>query len=335
MNIFMMASNYWRTYTPEILLGIGSASIVGGTIFSIKGGMRASKCIEEYKVRMQLIDDTRELDKDGKLEESTPYTEEDAKYDTRFATKELLIGVGTAIAPGALMIAAGLCCGAAALGIANQRTVVMAGLANSALTLLDEKSKSFEEYRARVREEYGEEADLRFLTKGKLVDVTEEVVGEDGKKHKVKRKEIVPIDEGGFNVADCYQFTFGPTIGNADKYGDEVSLQKNYNWCQNAGVTDLFIHQAEKWADLQLKVNGYITLAQVLKALGMPEPDYSFVVGWTMNGSDGDRTVSFRRKQLPGGVFLLDFNCDGKIYGKICREITLKALENQSVLFKM
>lgn len=166
---------------------------------------------------------------------------------------------------------------------------------------------AFMDYRARVREELGEEKDREFLH-GKH-EVTE--YSSNGKK--------VKKFKAGDENKNPYSFVFDET---------------NINWSKNHDYNVVFLRGVQNMANDRLRSNGHVFLNEVLSDLGMKHTKAGACTGWVYepkweDDEQGDGFVDFgiftdsTNSQihdflvgLEGGVWL-DFNVDGNILDRI------------------
>lgn len=163
---------------------------------------------------------------------------------------------------------------------------------------------SFKKYREAVIEKYGEDEDYRLKNGIRVEKETITEVDDDGKKHK-KKVDVEYID--------------GEPSGYSYIYDNEHILYGNdYTAVM---LRDKLI-SAENSANVILRAQGYLTLNDVLEAIGLPKESTGQIVGWQVDG-DGDGFVDFgtrlirTNKDEEGPAFLLDFNVDGPIYAAI------------------
>lgn len=160
--------------------------------------------------------------------------------------------------------------------------------------------KAFDQYRARVVEEYGEEKDLEFKRSVRKETVLNE---------KDKEVEVPYVDADG--------------ISGYARLFDEL----NQNWVNNPDNNLFFLKAQQTYANSLLHSRGHVTLNDVYDSLGMERSKEGFIVGWALNAS-GDGYVDFgiydpRNDKArtwvsrADGGYLLDFNVDGVIYDKI------------------
>lgn len=311
-----IVKNYCVAHAAEMLLGAGAVSFVSSVILAAKGAGKAKEAIDLYHERMDYFRETEAERDRGELEDGD-YPPEDAAADRKDAAKEVVRDVALAYLPSAISGVVGLTCFAGAVGILNSRLAFKSACLEATALSLDNLSKSFDNYRSRVRDELGDVEDEHFLTGAPVKEVTRTVTDKDGKKKKITKKELDTscISDGALKSG--YQFIFGPD---------------NHNWLPEPSLTRQVIDGIESYSDSMLQIKRVLSLNDVLGFLDMPPTDTGLVVGWSKY-SNGDGHVNFRTKHLGDGRFLLDFNCDGSIYGKVNEAIERKKLES-GVIFR-
>lgn len=312
-----IVKGYFISHSAEILLGFGAVSTVSAIVLAATGANKAKEAIDLYHERMDYFKETEAERDRGELEDD--YPPEDAEADRRDAAREVVKDVALAYLPCVVAGAIGLTCFGGAVGILNSKLAATTACLEATALSLDKVSKSFDNYRSRVRGELGEVEDTHFLTGAPVKEVSRTVTDENGKKKKVTKKEL---DTGEYKLADCelesgYQFIFGPD---------------NQNWLAEPSLTKQVIDGIESYADSMLQIKKVLSLNEVLGYLDIPPTDTGLVTGWSKY-SNGDGHVNFRTKHIGDGVFLLDFNCDGSIYGKVNEAVERKKLES-GVIFR-
>lgn len=165
--------------------------------------------------------------------------------------------------------------------------------------------QAFEQYRNRVKDQLGDEADRDFRY-GTRVDAETEDAG-DGKKKVVKHTRV------GDGQPSQYARFFDELCG---------PFQRNPEY--NA----VFLRAQQQYANDMLKARGHVFLNEIYDMLGMERSGHGAVVGWVL-GKGGDDYIDFgifsddtnpRVRDFVNGredAILLDFNVDGTIYDKI------------------
>ena len=175
---------------------------------------------------------------------------------------------------------------------------------------------AFDRYRDRVREELGEEKELKLY----LGETTKKLDNpETGKKETVKYLD---------NPSAMYGAWF-----------DDSSSE----WYDDPSYNKFFLRMTQAHFNDMLQVRGYVFLNEVYRALGIPETKAGQIVGWylpdTFSGDLNELDIRLEQEGRDGyidfGVFdsqkeeardfvngysnaiFLDFNVDGIIYDKI------------------
>ena len=168
--------------------------------------------------------------------------------------------------------------------------------------------EGFYQYRRRVRDELGEDADRRYLHG--LKEETKEVIvqDEEGNQKLESAKVIMPEGQNHSPYA---------------RFFDEYSTR----WNRNPEYNLMFLNAQQNYANDVLHARGHLFLNEVYEMLGLPHTQAGSVVGWVLN-CGGDNCVDFGiydlrdklKRAFVNGYepsILLDFNVDGVIYDKI------------------
>lgn len=264
--------------SPHIFFAGGIIGVTGATVLACKATLQLEPIINEVKENVELIkNDVKVVAKEDKEKfVAACYIKGSMKIVKLY---------GPSIALGAASIAA-------LTGSHVQLTRRNAAL-SATLALV---SQAYEDYRARIRQELGEEKELD-LYRG-IVEKEETV---DGK------KQISRIGD--------------PTKHSPyARFFDEMSI----NWEKSAELNRIFVQCQQSYMNQILHARGHVFLNEVYDALGLERSQAGAVVGWVRNG-DGDGYIDFGMFVPDNARFvnnmerscLLDFNVDGVIYDKI------------------
>ena len=271
-----------QKHAPAILTTVGVASVVTAGVLAAKNTLKLEERIDEGQDRLRWTNEQIE--------------EGDAKESARTAVYvRNVIEVGKLyVLPTTLMVG-GIVCILSSQNILNKRNAALVAAYNGLAT-------SYDAYRARVREEVGEEKELEYFRGEKTVMVE----GENGKK--VKQKVLVD----GEHVGHPYRFVYD---------------QHNDNWTGFHDENLFRLTVAQNMYNDLLKSGRPVFLRDVLLTLGIEPTPASAVTGWIYVPEDspkfadhtGDNFIEFniRDYQAEHGYILLDFNVDGTIFDKI------------------
>lgn len=293
-------------HTPEILMALGTIGVVGGTAITVKQTMKLDG-------ELQGFNDAQEDLKRHK----------DAFPDEKAYKKELMmIKIGAAkrvvriLAPGIVPVAAGVVCYFSAFGIIKK--------ANGVLALnIAAANKAFEEYRARVIEDQGEDKDKEYLYGLKKEQLEIETVDENGKTKKEKVDALV-LDPDKGNISR-YAIRFTPEFTSEASGTDLDYNMYVLTTCQNY------------WNSI-LPARKKVWLNEIYKELGIEETQESRIAGWDYDADKfGDGKIMFIITQIvvrddndPRGwhkELIVDFNVDGDIMHKLPKSPQLLGME--------
>ena len=286
-----------KKHSPEILLVAGVVGAVASAVMACRATIKAKEIVDKSKEDIAIIHDCMANET---LKENGEYSDEQGKKDLTIAYTNTAVDLAKLYGPSVILGTLSIASILTSNNILRGRNVALA----AAYAAVD---KSYKEYRGRVREKYGEEADKELTFDIKAKEVEKTVVDEKGKEKKVKETVL----DSNSNAHSPYAKVF-----------DEL----NDNWENDSEYNTMFLRKTERWANDYLKSHGYLFLNDVYKALGFQPTRAGQVVGWIYDpiNSVGDNYVSFGIDNLyDNGVRLfvngnesavwLDFNVDGDI----------------------
>lgn len=286
--------------SPEILLGAGIVGFVGTVVLACRATCRADEVLEFHRRKIKDINDAKEIadaDPEGEMSYDIEIYRQDKAIRYLKTTGSLAKLYAPTVAVGALSLA----CILTSRNIMQKRYLGVVAAYNGL-------SAAFEEYRKRVRDEYGEDLDKHFRY-GTTYDELP-VYDENGKKTKEKEKVektetemVVPNDD------TCRFFD-----------------SSNPNWDKNPTFSMMWLRGQQNILNDILHTRGHVFLNEVYDALGFPHTPQGAVLGWI--DGEGDNCIDFGlydpnkesvRRFVNGvdNVIMLEFNHDGVIWDKI------------------
>ena len=286
--------------SPEILLGAGIVGFVGTIVLACRATCRADEVLEFHRRKIKDINDAKEIadaDPEGEMSYDIELYRQDKAIRYLKTTGSLAKLYAPTIAVGTLSLA----CILTSRNIMQKRYLGVVAAYNGV-------SAAFEEYRKRVRDEYGEGLDKHFRY-GTTYDELP-VYDENGKK--TKEKEQVEKTETGMvmpNDDSCRFFD-----------------SSNPNWDKNPTFSMMWLRGQQNILNDILHTRGHVFLNEVYDALGFPHTPQGAVLGWI--DGEGDNCIDFGlydpnkesvRRFVNGvdNVIMLEFNHDGVIWDKI------------------
>lgn len=295
-NAFGRSLYFARKYSPEILLGTGVVGVVVSTVLACKATLKINE-IEKanQEVLLKIVEAKNTY-------EETVYSEEDYDHDLVIARVQGVMRYIKLYAPsvGLGLVSIGLIL--TAHGVLSKRNAAIM----AAYKILD---SAYNNYRRRVIEDIGENADRYFRFGIPQEKVTEKVTDADGKETEVE-KIVTPVSEQIKQMVEQSGYA---------RFFDESSVQ----WRKTHDYNLFFLKAQQNYANDLLRARGHVFLNEVYDMLGLPRSKAGAVVGWV--GGHGDDYIDFHifdpinegSRDFVNGykhAILLDFNIDGIIY---------------------
>ncbi len=290
--------------SPEILIVTGIVGAVASTVLACKATTNAGKVLDDTKAALDAI---HEAKKTGETKAGETYSEEDSKKDLVITYTQTGVKFVKLYAPAIVLGVASITSILASHNIMKKRNVAIA----AAYAAVD---KSFKDYRGRVLERFGEQAEkeLRYGIKAQEIEKT--VVDEKGKEKTVK--ETV-------NVAD------GSDPSGYSPYA-RIFDETHADWTKDHERNLFYLKARQSQANDMLKSRGHLLLNEVYDLLGFERTKAGAVVGWLYDTKEpkGDNFVDFgifdihrpKARDFVNGyepAIILDFNVAGDILDEI------------------
>ena len=286
--------------SPEILLGAGIVGFVGTVVLACRATCRADEVLEFHRRKIKDIEDAKEIadaDPEGEMSYDIEIYRQDKAIRYLKTTGSLAKLYAPTVAVGALSLA----CILTSRNIMQKRYLGVVAAYNGL-------SAAFEEYRKRVRDEYGEGLDKHFRYGTTYEELP--VYDENGKK--TKEKEQVEKTETGMVMQ----------TDDSCRFFDS----SNPNWDKNPAFSMMWLRGQQNILNDILHTRGHVFLNEVYDALGFPHTPQGAVLGWI--DGEGDNCIDFGlydqnkenvRRFVNGvdNVIMLEFNHDGVIWDRI------------------
>lgn len=295
-----------KKHSPELLMVAGTAAVIGGVVLAVKETLNLEPILDAHASMRDAIDTCEEKGTAVSSESGATiqYTPDMAKHDRVSNYLQTAWKCTKLYAPSATLVLGGIGCFLAAYGIMRKRNLALIA-AYKAL------ESEFAEYRRRVIEDRGEEADLKYKTG----IVSGQAVDENGEVHE-----------------DVFVFPDGERVSGYAKIFDSL----NPYWNRDKDYNMAFLTSQEASANNRLYRHGHLMLNDLYAMLGFEGTKEGSVVGWVEKGmnpkgpNDGNVDMKILRcwrnpiaidneiatNPIPGWeeIYLLDFNPDGVIY---------------------
>lgn len=266
-----------QKHSPRILFVGGVGGVITSTVLACKATLKLPDVLDKVETSLEVVRVNSDNDKVDRKQVASVYGR--AVYDVSKL-------YAPAVALGTLSIGA-------LTGSHVTLTRRNAGLTAAYAAV----SNSFDEYRARVRNEIGEDRER---------DIKNAIVVQDGLDEKGKKTKLATADPSKWSPYA--------------RFFDECSP----NWQKNAETNRIFLQAQQNYANHLLRARGHVFLNEVYDMLGLERIQAGQVVGWVLD-ENGDNFIDFGMFEAHNSRFLngwersiiLDFNVDGVIYDKI------------------
>ena len=295
------ANTVWfeaKKRSPEILLGLGTAGIIGTIFLSNKETSAAKEVIERHKEGREEIITASQYPEE--------YSHQDMIRDKFNLYKNTGVDLLKVYWPSITLGVASFGCIFASYGIMKGRNAAILAAYNAV-------NKAYDSYRERVRTEIGDEAeeDIHYGRRTEKIETVKKK--DDGKEVKSKEKIKVFTDANGHSI---YSVFF-----------DESSTR----WQKDPILNKDAIIEIERDLTDKLRGRGWLSISEAYDALGFdidasdPRLPEMQLLGWRSEKYGGKGRVDFgimdgyRQENVDfvngrSRYILLDMNIDGYIY---------------------
>lgn len=287
--------------SPEILLAAGIAGFVGTVVTACKATLRADEILEFHNQKMKDIAEAKEI-ADQNPEEELEYDDNLYRQDIAVQYLRTAGAMAKLYAPTIALGTVSLACILASRHIMQKRYLGVVAAYNGV-------KMAFDEYRKRVREEYGDGLDKHFRY-GTTYGID----------------EVKTIDENGQETTEKTEVEV--TEGKNPNDTDDTARWFDSscpNWDKNPSFSMMFLRGVQNSMNDILHTRGHVFLNEVYDALGFDHTPQGAVLGW-IEGK-GDDYIDFGlyrnseevRRFVNGqeNVIFLEFNHDGPIINDI------------------
>lgn len=287
-----------KKHSPEILTGAGIVLGAATVVTACTATLKVDDILDEHQSQVEKINMVKE-----DPEFANEYTEEDAVRDKAIVYIQTGVKVAKCYLPSITLGVLSVMCILSAHNIMSKRNVALMAAYKAC-------EESLSNYREKVRERYGEDADtdIFYGLENKKID-TVEVDEETGKKKKSKKNVKVPA---------------GQVVSQYARFFDEL----NDNWSKDPEQNRFFLQCAQNMMNDRLQAKGHVFLNEVYDILGLERSSAGQIVGWIRDSDEGDNYIDFNifdgndevKREFVNGYnpsILLDFNVDGVIYDLI------------------
>lgn len=277
----------FKKQSPHIFFGVGIAGFVGTVVLSSRATLKLN---DTLAVIQDDITNVKGMGEDAKAGRKD-YTENEYRKDLVYVYAK---GMGSL----AKLYGPSVAVGAISIGALTGSHVALTRRNTALSSALLVVQKAYDDYRQRVRDEYGEEKELDLYHAA----YDKKVKGEDGKNETIK-------------VANPARFSAHA------RFFDEASPY----WEKSPELNRLFVQCQQGYANDILLARGHVFLNEVYDLFGIERSQAGSLVGWVITKDKPHNPIDFGLFEASNAQFvngwersmLLDFNIDGVIYDQI------------------
>ena len=294
-----------KKYAPEVLLALGIAGVVAGTVMACKATTKYQDVLEDHEKKMEKQRKASELAKKGEVE----YSEDDAAQDKLIILKDTAIETIKTYGPAATVFIAGVLCICVSHGILKKRYL-------GAVAAYVKVADAFKQYRGRVIDDVGEDKDIEYRYGIKKEEIAYTYTDEEGNET-VGHEQVHSILDDDLSDLSGYS---------------KIFYEPNPNFTKDPQSNYVFLQAQREFWQIKLETRGYVFLNEVLISLGFEPTKYGQIVGWRYdkNRPIGDNQIDFgiysvRNSRFKEGLepaVVLDFNVDGPIIDDVDLELS-------------
>ena len=280
-----------KAHSPEILMAVGVAGTIAGTVVACKATMKLDDILEETQDNVAQI-----------KEEKAEQPEKDTKKELVVAYAKGGVDILKLYSPSLMILSTAVASMLTANNILRKRNFALM----AAYTALD---TSFKDYRGRVAKKYGDAIDEEIRLGLEKRKISEEITDENGKTKKVKKDVMVATAE------DSTLIEFSEDT--STQWDSVMDYNRNVVMARQAYLNDL------------LEANGFVFMSDVKQLFDLPVDSSDYQIGWLYipSNEEGDNIIDLRwRESLKEyvnangdvkykPVIYMDPNYDGLIVG--------------------
>jgi hypothetical protein len=297
-----------KKYSPEIYLTAGVGAGIASVVMIARAHKKSDEVFEDVRQGIDSVHNdidryNDQATEDNRKAETMGVVHRKQLISTSEERKQLTPLYGEMVRRAVILYGPGILMGVSAIALILASHSVQKRRNRALLSALTLFERGFSEYRKRVVNELGAEADERFYYGAESRKITTLIKDEDGNTKKIKGKKNHIPDEP---TPIIYQRVFDQT---------------NPLWRNDPDMNEFMLRAIQSQMNDLYYINGYLMLNTVYKSLGFAESPEGAIVGWSTKvpGDDFisiglDHSINAREGD---DRWFLDFNVNGSVFEHI------------------
>lgn len=259
-----------RKYAPEILVGVGIAGVIGGTILACKQTLKTKDILEEHN---DLRDTIEYVSTNEEIKERENYTDEDRKKDIARLYIRTGLNLAKNYASSAAIMTTSIACILTGFGILKSRNASLVAAYNAA-------TQAMKAYRDRVKNAIGEDKEGMIFSGAKELKIDKIEIDENGEVKTEKQKK-----DKVFTSDDPSQYSRWA------RFFDEVNNDTQWHHLRGNAqlIKDYLITRNNTW-EYELHARGVVFMNDIYKDFDWPIVQDGWKYGWV---DDGNTHIDF------------------------------------------
>lgn len=263
--------------SPHILFAAGVVGIIGTVVLASKATIKLPEVLDDAEAEI------------ADVKSDLKHRKGQYQKDLAYVYSKNTMAIAKLYAPSVAL-------GAVSIGFLTGSHVQLTKRNAAVTAAYAAVSKAYDNYRERVKKEYGEDKELEL--------------------YHAMTTEKVMIENKSQTITSTNPNKYSPYA----RIFDEGSIQ----YTKNAEINKLFVLAQQNYLNDLLHARGHVFLNEAYDALGLERSSAGAVVGWVLD-EQGDNYIDFgvyrdQSARFVNGLernIILDFNVDGVIFDKI------------------
>lgn len=263
--------------SPHILFAAGVVGIIGTVVLASKATIKLPEVLDDAEAEI------------ADVKSDLKHRKGQYQKDLAYVYSKNTMAIAKLYAPSVAL-------GAVSIGFLTGSHIQLTKRNAAVTAAYAAVSKAYDNYRERVKKEYGEDKELEL--------------------YHAMTTEKVMIENKSQTITSTNPNKYSPYA----RIFDEGSIQ----YTKNAEINKLFVLAQQNYLNDLLHARGHVFLNEAYDALGLERSSAGAVVGWVLD-EQGDNYIDFgvyrdQSARFVNGLernIILDFNVDGVIFDKI------------------